>query len=281
LLVVTTTICFMLALTLGGGKDGWRSPLVIALLASAATMGTLFAWRLRRIAEPLIPLDVLANRVVLTATGSVFFAMAAFISLSVYIPLFLELVLRLSPSWAGLALVGYMIGTVIGANLAARTMVRFQHYKRMPLIGLGVSALCLGALAWFAPVIGVAETELLLIVAGIASGMQFPVTTVSVQNAVDPRDMGVATSVLAFLRSLGSAIGVAAIGAVGAASGIVVGRAEGGALDASSTIAAHGSQFTPVFAAAAMSLVLSFCSLLMMEERPLRGPQPQAEASAA
>jgi len=89
-----------------------------------------------------------------------------------------------------------------------------------------------------------------------------------VQNAVDPRDIGVVSGVLAFLRALGSSIGVAVVGAVGAASGIAVGMAEPGAV-----IDQHvsGAAFSPVFATASISLALGFVMLMLMPEKPLRG----------
>ena len=222
--------------------------------------------------QPLIPLEVLGNPIVLTATFSVFFAMAAFIGLTVFIPLFLQLVLGMTSSQSGTALVGYMLGTVAGASVAGHTMARIPHYKRLPLAGLAVGCLGLAWISYRAAVLGFVECEIVLILVGVGSGLQFPVTTVSVQNAVDPRDIGVVSGVLAFLRALGSSIGIAAVGAVGAASGIAVGMAEsgGGGLV---PVVQHmsGAAFAPVFAAASISLALGFAMLAMMPERPLRG----------
>ena len=281
-LVVLATVALMLALALGPQPQfGWTSWAVLALLAAAVMFAVQFASHMSLSPEPLIPLDVLGNRVVLTATFSVFFAMAAFIGLTVFIPLFLQLVLGMSSSQAGLALVGYMIGTVAGASVAGQTMARITHYKRMPLAGLAVGCAGLAWISYRAATLGMVECEAVLILVGIGSGLQFPVTTVSVQNAVDPRDIGVVSGVLAFLRALGSSIGIAVVGAVGAASGITVGMAEpGGAGLAPVTQHISGSAFAPVFAAASISLALGFAMLAMMPERPLRGRSPAASATA-
>jgi hypothetical protein len=114
---------------------------------------------------------------------------------------------------------------------------------------------------------------LMLIVIGFGSGVQFPVTVVAVQNAVDPRDMGVATGVLAFLRALGSSIGVAVVGAVAAGSGIAAGLAgHGGAVaGAAAVVPLSGAAFTPVFLAASLSLAIACAILTQMPELPLRG----------
>jgi len=104
-----------------------------------------------------------------------------------------------------------------------------------------------------------------------------------VQNAVDPRDIGVVSGVLAFLRALGSSIGVAVVGAVGAASGIAVGMAETGAGGGIVPVVQHlsGAAFSPVFAAASISLALGFAVLALMPELPLRGRAPTAAAAGA
>jgi EmrB/QacA subfamily drug resistance transporter len=273
--VVLATVALMLALALGPQAGfGWSSPTVLGLLAAAAVLAVIFGRHLRVTPQPLIPLDVLGNRVVLTATLSVFFAMAAFIGMTVFIPIFLQLVLGMTSSQAGIALVGYMVGTVTGASIAGQTMARLVHYKRLPMAGMAVG--CLG-LAWIglrASSIGFVECEAILVAVGIGSGLQFPVTTVSVQNAVDPRDIGVVSGVLAFLRSLGSSIGIAVVGAVGAASGIGVGMAEGAATAGAPAPHMDGSAFTPVFITASLSLALGFAMLALMPELPLRGRAP-------
>ena len=149
------------------------------------------------------------------------------------------------------------------------TMASFTHYKRLPVLGLAVAALCLVWLAWRAPAIGLTEMVLVLIVTGIGGGVQFPVTTVAVQNAVDPRDMGVATGVLAFLRALGSSIGIAIIGAVGAAGGVTVAMA--GQSVGAAVATTPGSAFSGVFLTAAACTALGCAMLALMPELPLRG----------
>jgi hypothetical protein len=95
---------------------------------------------------------------------------------------------------------------------------------------------------------------------------------VSVQNAADPRDLGVSTATYGFLRSLGSAIGIAILGAIGAASGVGVHKsASGDEGEAAKHLLATG--FSHVFAAAALTQLLVFLLLIRMEQRPLRETQ--------
>lgn len=270
-LVVATTVALMLALTLAPQAGmGWTSMPVLGLIALFVALLPVLVRHLLTTPEPLIPLEVLGNRIVLLATFSVFFGMMALIGLSVYVPLFVVLSLGKTVSVAGFALVGYMIGTVIGANTAGRTLARVTNYKRLPIMGLSVATAGLGWLAWRAPTIGLLELELVLILIGIGSGPQFPVVTVSVQNAVDPRDIGVATGVMAFMRALGLALGVAVIGAVGAATGLGAAGHEGRS-DAAAVTHVAPAAFAPVLLAAALCLAAALFLLALMPTRPLRG----------
>lgn len=115
--------------------------------------------------------------------------------------------------------------------------------------------------------------ELLTICIGLGSGTTFPVATVSVQNAVDRAHLGVATGVLTFLRSLGSALGVAMLGAVALGYGLPL--AGEGAPAAGQIVSA--TPFMMIFLAAAVTLVLALITLALMPEKSLRG-RDDAEA---
>jgi len=266
-LLVTATTLLLLVLNWGGSRHPWGSPQVLGLAALSAATWLIFAWRLIKAREPLISLDVLRNRIVLAGTLSMFMLQAANIGASVYLPIYLQSVQGLSVSASGTALLGLMLGTVAGASIAARTIPHVVHYKRIALFGIGLSVLCLAALGLVAATAPFYVVELLTVGAGLGSGTAFPVCTVAVQNAVDRPHLGVATGVLAFLRSLGAALGVALLGTVALAYGIPLAR-EGASI---STAAADGTAFSFIFLVAAGLLVLSLTMLAFMPEKALRG----------
>ena len=120
---------------------------------------------------------------------------------------------------------------------------------------------------------------------GFGVGAVFPVTTVSMQNAVSGRHMGIATGALNFFRSLGSALVVALLGAIvlggiGASGGVSV---EALARTASEPALAYAFRF--VFLAAMLILCFGLAFLIGMEQKPLRGPAkdsaPATDAPAA
>jgi hypothetical protein len=119
--------------------------------------------------------------------------------------------------------------------------------------------------------------EMLLALAGIGLGTQFPVTTVGVQNAVLAHELGTATANLNFFRSLGSAMLVAAYGAVflGAlgTNGMPIGDLDALSAEAIRNGKDLGAVFEVVFAAASITLAIAYVGLIFMKELPLKGRQ--------
>jgi multidrug resistance protein len=283
-LMVVAAIVLMLAMTWGGSRYPWASWQIGTLVAvSAATWG-LFALRLASAAEPLIPPAVLREPVVRRIVVVAFFSIGAIIGLSIYVPLYLELVPGVSPSVSGLVLIAFTAGTVIGAFAAGRSLGHSRHYKRLPMAGLVIGIASLAALAAMPTGLTIAAVACLLFLCGGGIGMMYPVTTVLIQNAVLPHQFGVVTGTLNFFRLLGGTMVVAGLGA------IVLTKLDGsGGLVALDRLAKSGvhpdADFSPVFSwvfvAAALCLVFALVSLAGIEERPLRGPAPVPSREAA
>lgn len=272
LLLVAATGLLMLALNWGGVRHPWNSGTILGLLAGSALLWVAFGLRMGRADEPLIPLNLFANPVLRMGTLAALFGMGVFIGLTIYVPAFFEVVLGLSAADSGLALIPMMVATVFGATLAGRTMVKMTHYKRLPLAGLLMAAASTAVLAWKAHEVPFPLLQVMLVLTSIGLGTILPITTVAIQNAVSPHQMGTATGAMNFSRSLGGALIVAAFGAIllggGVASGLHGVPAGGGHAAASPEVVAA---FGWMFLAASAGLLCAFASLAAMEERPLRG----------
>src|SRR5207253_3102898 len=94
-----------------------------------------------------------------------------------------------------------------------QAMMYWKHYKRAPVIGLAAALLALAFLIW-RPDMPLSYVIVLLSVVGTAVGLVYPVTTVSIQNAVPHTQVGIAMGALNFFRSLASAFIVAVLGAI-------------------------------------------------------------------
>lgn len=271
-LLVVATALLLLALNWGGSAYPWGSAEILGLLAASAVFWAAFAARLMRASEPLISLEVLGDRVVRAGTLAIFALQAAQVGLSVYLPVYLQSVFGLDASQSGMAMLGLLLGTVAGATFSGKTIPRVVHYKRIALTGSLFSAVCLAVMALVATTAPLILVLVLTTLIGIGAGTTYPVSTVSVQNAVDKAHLGVATGVLTFLRSLGSALGVAMLGAVALGYGLPL----GGEALRSSTHATTAEPFAMIFLVCAATTMLAFAMLWLMPEKTLRGHAPAA-----
>jgi EmrB/QacA subfamily drug resistance transporter len=268
-LLVLASVLIQLMLSWGGTRYAWTSAPVLALLIASGLATAAFIWRLKTAAEPLIPLSLLSNKVVLTATSSVGLTMAVFVALSIYVPVYFETILGMSATQSGLALLPLMVCTTIGALAAGRAMAYLDRYKFVPLIGLLLGGLAMLPLFIWPTGLSITMIEVLLSIVAIGVGAVFPVTTVSVQNAVSSHELGTGTALITFLRNLGAAGGVAVFGTI-----VIGGSGQApemaGALGLTAD-AAFIEQFSYVFLAGALGLLAAALVLWTMEERPLAG----------
>jgi EmrB/QacA subfamily drug resistance transporter len=296
------TVCLLLLLSWGGSVYPWLSPVILVLAAVAALFYGLLIGQEKRAEEPILPPHLFTNRVFVVAVTVIGLnAMALFGSL-VFLPLFFQVVLGASASRAGLMMAPMMGGVIVASVTGGRLVSISGRYKIFPVIGLIVSTCCFLALAYSAyasaPTWAV-ETALIGLGAGL--GLVMPNLTVAIQNSVERHDLGVATSVSGFIRSLGGAVGVAAAGTVVAvrlrqllpaewteksssgSSLLEMGVQQIGKLPAAQhevLINAYRHAVATTFLAGAASAAIAFTVVLFLPERPLRST-PRAEADSA
>ncbi len=278
-LMITASVSLLLALSWGGRSYDWISGPIGALLLGSVILWGLFAWRLVSTSEPFLPLTVLGNPVVRCAALTGACIMGTLVGMTIFVPLYFEVVLHLSASQSGMALIPLMAATVASSTITGRAMMHMEHYKRMPLIGLTVAILSLIPLAIWPGTIPVPLVLVLLTVIGGGIGTLFPVSTVCLQNAVSRSQMGIATGAANFFRALFSALIVAVLGAIvlGGLGGVTGMSVEMLARQASANELSYAFRF--VFLACALVLTFGMAFLIAMEERPLKGP-PTPSGSA-
>jgi len=281
-LMMGSCIPLLLALTWGGTRLPWLSSPILMLIAASFVLSLLFGWRLTRAAEPFLPLTVLNNPVMRWGSASASLSMGVQIGLTIVAPLYFEVAFHLTATESGIALIPIAL-TTPGSLLSGQAMMYWKHYKRAPVVGLVCALVALAVLVW-RPDLPLAYVILLLAVVGTAVGLVYPVTTVSIQNAVPHHQVGIAMGALNFFRSLASAFIVAVLGAILLAGLGVAPELGGRAISVIETVGAAGINvafvFRWVFLAAFAFLALSLLFLILMEERPLRGSVLPADPPA-
>jgi EmrB/QacA subfamily drug resistance transporter len=273
-LMMAAAVALLLALSCGGRKFDWISVETGALLLTSAVLWVLFTWRLAATEEPFLPLTVLGNKVVRCAALAGACTMSTLVGMTIFVPLYFEVVRHLTASQSGLALIPMLGAVVMFSTIAGRLMVHVMHYKRMALIGVAAAIVVLVVLAVFPASLPLTVVLPLIAVVGSGLGSVFPVSTVAMQNAVTQHQMGIATGAANFFRALFSALVVAMLGAIvlGGLGGVTGMSVEMLARAASAATLTYAFRF--VFAACALVLCFGFAFLIVLEERPLRGPAP-------
>jgi EmrB/QacA subfamily drug resistance transporter len=268
-LIVTASVSFMLGLNLGGRSYPWTSPAILALFAAALVVGLAFVWRLLTAPEPLIPVAVLRNRSVLCSVFAHSFGWGSIIGLNIFLPTYLQSVVGLSPTDAGLSLMMLMISLNVSAGISGVMLGRMHHYKAIPIAGLVLAIVSTAALAWFVDRLTLVWFEVLLTLIGAGFGPLPGLTQVSVQNSVARHQLGISVGTMNFTRNLLATMLIATFGAIVAASVAASGGHTGGALGGSIDVAA-AEAFRLVFFGTTGTLAVALIAVLLLEEKPLQ-----------
>jgi len=262
MLIVMASVAFMLAVTSGGVRYPWTSPAIIGLLTFAAVAGALFVVRLMTAPEPLIPIAILKDPIARCAIAANSFGWGGIIGLNIFLPIYLQWVLGMSATAAGLSLMVLMATLNASAGFSAQLLVRHRRYKIVPLIGLALAIVSVATLAIEVEGLATWKFELLIAVLGIGFGPIAPLSTTSLQNTVALHQFGTAIGTLSFTRSLYATVLVAVFGAMVNAA----------ATQGPARTASHFdiSGFQLIFAAAAISLTIAFVAIVLLEEKPFR-----------
>jgi EmrB/QacA subfamily drug resistance transporter len=201
----------VLALLEGGVAWAWTSGPSLAILALAAVLFARFVHVERRAAEPILPLWVFGDRLLLTANAISLVVGTLTIGLSSYLPTFVQGVLGASPLVAGFALGAMSIGWPISSSQSGRLYLRIG-FRGTALLGSVVALLGACGLTTLGPRSTPLESGLISLVIGLGLGLFSTAVLVAIQSAVDWHRRGVVTGANMFTRMLGSTLGVAVYG---------------------------------------------------------------------
>ena len=277
---------------LGGGIYPWSSPLILGLIATAAVALVVFIFVERAAREPVLPPRLFLERsFAITSIVGLIVGFAMFGSIT-YFPVFLQVVKGVSPTASGMQMLPMMGGMLAMSVISGQLISRTGRYKVFPILGTGVMTAGLILLSRLSPGTSTYLTSAYILLLGIGLGMVMQVLVIAVQNAVDYRDLGVATSGATLFRLIGGSLGTAILGAIFATrltSNLArmmppgtggqlsdAGHMSSAALAGMSPAAraAYGAAFTAslntVFLVAAVVCAIGFAFAWLLPERPLR-----------
>ncbi|WP_068115824.1 MFS transporter [Tropicimonas marinistellae] len=219
-LLSLATFATILALDTATGEAA-NTAATPALLAAAVLFWVSFGYRMTRAADPLVPVGVLTERTILLNAVALFCAQGTNIGLAIYLPLYWRSEFGLSATDAGLAILGFLGGVMLGPYLPPRLLLRVPRYR--PILLAGASIALVGSFALAAVIRGGGSFVMLEATSfslGIGVGILYPIFLLAVQNAARPESMGAALGVMGFMRGMGATVGASAAGLAAVAAGL-------------------------------------------------------------
>ena len=281
--------CIVLATSLGGNTWAWGSGILIATAGAGAALAALFVLVESRAPEPVLPLRLFRNRTFTVAGLTGLIVGFALFGSSVFLPLFFQTVNGATPTGSGLRTLPLIAGLLLTSIWSGQVISRIGRYKPFPVAGTVLMTLGLFFMSKMGASTSTLNASWRLFVLGLGLGLVMQVLVLAVQNAVDYRDLGVATSGATLFRTMGGAIGTAAFGAIfsnrlthelSGAAGAVASRQQGrlspaqlhelpaAARDA--YVHAFTNALSDVFLVASGVAVLGFVFALLLPDRELR-----------
>jgi EmrB/QacA subfamily drug resistance transporter len=291
--LMAISVATLLLGTVWGGVDyPWGSPQIIGLFATSLISALLFIWRENYAAEPILPMVLFKNRIFAVASLLSFLVGIVMFGALIFLPEYQQIVRGDSATKSGLMLLPLVIGIMSASITSGRLISKLGRYRIFPIIGTAILPIAF----WLFSHIAVDTSRTLLglwmLLLGIGVGLVMPVLTLAVQNAVERKDLGTATSSVTFFRSIGSSLGAAVFGAIlinrlsfhlneaipgSAGSAIskgishsVAGLAQLPEAIRHLVLVAFASSFHDVFLFGIPFAVLAFVTALFLRETPLR-----------
>ncbi len=303
LLLVTSVTTTLLSVSVYGPQNGWTDSRTVNYLVIGLLLAVFFVFWESKAKEPIIPLNLFKNHTfTLTSILGAIIGAGMFGAI-VMLPLYMQVVKGYSATDAGLKLIPLMLGIVSTSIMSGKLITKHGHYKRFPIMGTAI--MTIGILLMYRLEIDTPywQISIYAIMVGAGLGLSMQTIVIALQNSVEFKDMGVATSSNTFFRSLGSVFGTALFGAILTNrlghylainlgnSGVAVDPAQLEALQSNTSLIAtlpavaqtavlesFVSSFQVVFLVAAPVVAIGFFIALFLRETPLRTNEDYAAA---
>ncbi|MBU7597669.1 MFS transporter [Streptomyces sp. P38-E01] len=214
LLIAASVSLLLIWVTLAGDSYAWLSWQTAAMVGGSIALGGLFVLVEKRAAEPVIPLSLFRNRTItLTALASFFIGIAMF-GATVFLSQYFQLARGQSPTMSGVMTIPMIGGLFLASTGSGLIITRTGRWKRWLVTGGALVTAGLGLLGTMRHDTAYWQVGTYMAVLGLGIGMLMQNLVLATQNQVSSDRIGAASSVIAFSRSLGGAIGVSALGAV-------------------------------------------------------------------
>ena len=204
----------LLASVWGGITYPWGSWQVVGTAAAGVVLLVAFLWLERRVAEPLLPLELFRVRIVAVSCAAGLVIGALLFAVTIYAPVFMQDVLGASATNSGALLIPLSAGWVVSSVIVGQLVARTGRYRVFPILGSSLVLLGMLLLTRVGTGSSLGEVSADLVVVGIGMGVMYQIYVIASQNAVQISQIGITTGLINFFRSMGGSFAVAGLGAL-------------------------------------------------------------------
>jgi EmrB/QacA subfamily drug resistance transporter len=212
--ITASVTALLLSLSWVGEGYAWGDTRVVAGFVVSAVLLALFVPIELRAPEPVIPLSLFKSRVFTTSALLMFLVGIGMFGIILYTPLFVQGALGKTATGSGTVLTPLVLAMTFVGILGGQIIARVRRVKPFTIFGTVMMTFGVYLLTTMNVDTTQATVALYLGVTGLGLGLIMPTATLAVQNSVEKRLLGVATSSTQFVRSVGSTVGTAAIGSI-------------------------------------------------------------------
>ncbi len=302
LLMVISVVALLIALSVLGPENGWSESRTVITLLGGLVFAVLFVLWEFKATEPILPMTLFKNRTFTLTSIIGFIIGAGMFGAIVMLPLYLQIIQGNSATEAGLKLIPLMIGILTFTVTSGRLITKTGHYKKYPVVGTVIMSLGVFLMSTAHVSTPYWQIAIFAVIIGGGLGLCMQTIVIAVQNAVEFKDLGIATSSNTFFRSLGGAFGTAIFGTIlsnRVAENLQIQLAgstavEPGMLETltsntsmiatlpaeiqAKVLEAFADSFQVVFLSAFPVVALAFFFAIALEEKPLQDSQSHASA---
>ncbi|MDA5286802.1 MDR family MFS transporter [Streptomyces sp. Isolate_45] len=200
--------------TQAGDSYAWISWQTWAMTGGAVALGLLFVLVESRASDPIIPLRLFRNKTITLASAASLFVGIAMFSGTVFFSQYFQLARNESPTMSGVLTIPMIAGLFVSSTVSGQVITKTGRWKAWLVSGAVLLTVGLGLLGSLRHDTPYWHIAVYMALTGLGLGMMMQNLVLATQNQVAPEDLGAASSVVTFFRSLGGAIGVSALGAV-------------------------------------------------------------------
>ncbi|MFF2716524.1 MFS transporter [Streptomyces sp. NPDC058011] len=200
--------------TFAGDKYDWMSWQTYVMVGGSVLLGLIFVLIESRAKEPIIPLRLFRNRTITLASIASLFVGIAMFAGTVFFSQYFQLARGKSPTMSGVMTIPMITGLFLSSTISGQVITKTGRWKAWLVSGGFLVTAGLGLLGTIRYDTEYWHVAIYMFVMGLGIGMMMQNLVLATQNQVAPEDLGSASSVVTFFRSLGGAIGVSALGAV-------------------------------------------------------------------